>query len=268
MDEQDPFASYGEPLHSIFTTLQSLFDLRLIIESMPRLIAGLGLTVELVAISLAVGLAIAVPVALMRLSKNPLLSAPAYGFIFFFRGSPLLVQIFLIYYGLGQFDAIKDTFLWSFLRQAYWCALLAFSLNTAAYTAEILRGAIQGIPHGEIEAARACGMSGFLLFRRIVMPRAFRLMLPAYSNEVVLMLQASSLASIVTLADLTGVARVIIARSFGIFELFITIGIMYLALTYLIVWVFRAVEYRLSGHLRERPDTSPAKAAAMPAGLR
>ncbi len=268
MDQQDPFIAYGEPLHGIFSALQTLFDLRIILESLPRLIAGLGLTVELVVISLAAGMCVAVPVALMRLSKNPLLSMPAYGFIFFFRGSPLLVQIFLIYYGLGQFDAIKDTFLWSFLREAYWCALIAFTLNTAAYTAEILRGSIQAIPHGEVEAARACGMSGFLLLRRIIMPRAFRLMLPAYSNEVVLMLQATSLASIVTLADLTGVARVIIARSFATFELFITIGVMYLAVTYLIVWIFRTVEHRLSGHLRDRPDASPAKAAAMPAGLR
>jgi len=176
-----------------------------VIENLPRLFGGFVLTLELTAISLVWGMALAVPLALLRVSRKPLLWMPVYGYIFFLRGTPLLIQIYLIYYGLGQIGWIKTTFLWTFFREAYWCALLAFSLNTSAYTAEILRGAILAVPHGEIEAAKACGMSRMLAFRRIILPRAFQLMLPAYSNEVILMLQATSLASIVTLLDLTGV---------------------------------------------------------------
>jgi octopine/nopaline transport system permease protein/arginine/ornithine transport system permease protein len=236
-------------------------DFAAVIENFPRLLGGFVLTLELTAISLAWGMALAIPLALMRVSRNPLLWMPAYGYVFFLRGTPLLIQMYLVYYGLGQIAWIKTTFLWDFFREAYWCALLAFSLNTAAYTAEILRGAIQAVPHGEIEAATACGMSRTLAFRRIILPRAFRLMLPAYSNEVVLMLQATSLASAVTLLDLTGVARIMVARYFEPYEFFLTIGAIYLAATYVIVWIFRLVEHRLSGHMRERSSLRQAKAA-------
>ena len=191
---------------------------------------------------------------------------PVYGYTYLFRGTPLLIQLFLIYYGLGQFDWIKETFLWTYFREAYWCCLTAFTLNTAAYSTEILRGAIQNVPHGEMEAARACGMSKWLLYRRIVLPRAFRIMLPAYSNEVISVLQASAISSVVTLMDLTGVARVIIARTFAPYEIFITIAVIYLALTYLIDFGFRTVEHRLSGHLRDMPSGA-AKPSLVP-GLR
>ena len=231
-----------------------------VIENLPRLLNGFVLTLELTAISLIWGMAIAIPLALLRVSRKPLLWMPVYGYIFFLRGTPLLIQIYLVYYGFGQIGWVKTTFLWGFFREAYWCALFAFSLNTSAYTAEILRGAIQAVPHGEIEAAKACGMSRFLAFRRIILPRAFRLMLPAYSNEVILMLQATSLASIVTLLDLTGVARIMVARYFEPYEFFLTIGAIYLATTYLIVGVFRRVEHRVSGHLRDRPGAREAKA--------
>jgi octopine/nopaline transport system permease protein/arginine/ornithine transport system permease protein len=229
-------------------------DFTPVIENLPRLASGFWMTIQLTALSLACGLALAVPLALLRVSRRALLWMPAYGYIFFFRGTPLLIQIYLIYYGLGQVAWIKSTVLWAVFREAYWCALLGFSLNTAAYTAEILRGAIQAVPHGEVEAGRACGMSGFLLFRRIILPRAARLMLPAYSNEVVLMLQATSLASVVTLADLTGVARILIAQSFAIFEFFLTIGAVYLATTYVLVWLFRALERRLGRHQGAMPQ--------------
>ena len=236
-------------------------DFAAVIENFPRLLRGFGLTLELTALSLVCGMALAIPLALLRVSRNPLLWMPVYGYVFFLRGTPLLIQIYLVYYGLGQVGWIKTTFLWGFFREAYWCALLAFSLNTSAYTAEILRGAIQAVPHGEVEAAKACGMSRALAFRRIILPRAFRLMLPAYSNEVVLMLQATSLASVVTLLDLTGVARIMVARYFEPYEFFLTIGAIYLATTYVIVWIFRLVEHRLSGHMRERPSERRAKAA-------
>ena len=131
-------------------------------------------------------------------------------------------------------------------------------LNTGAYSAEIFRGAIQAVPHGEVEAARACGMSGWLLYRRIILPKAMRLALPAYSNEVIQLFQSTSLVSIITLMDLTGVARTIVARTFDVYEIYITAGLLYLAVTYGVLWVFRLVEHRLSGHLREREDPAAA----------
>ncbi len=239
-------------------------NLTIVIDSLPALLSSTVVTAELLALSLAFGVCLAVPVALLRLSRHPLLWMPAYAYIFFFRGSPLLVQIFLIYYGLGQFDWIKQSFLWTVLREAYWCAIIAFTLNTAAYTAEILRGAILGVPHGEIEAARACGMSRSVVFRRIVAPQAVRLVLPAYSNEVILMLQATSLASVITVVDLMGQASNIVNRSFAVYEIYITAGAIYLALTYLIAYGFRRIEHRLSGHLRDRPGATPVVKAAAP----
>jgi len=246
-------------------------DSAIIWRSLPQLLEGALLTVEITALSVAIGLALAVPLALMRVARNPLLRWPVYVYIFYFRGTPLLVQIFLIYYGSGQFrDALEAAGLWVFFREAYFCAVLTLTLNTAAYTAEILRGAIQAVPHGEIEAARACGMSGALLYRRIILPKAWRLALPAYGNEVVFLFQATSLVSIITLMDLTGVARVIVARSFAVYEIYIAAGLIYLAVTYGILWVFGRVEFRLGGHLRERPAADAARgpaATALP-GLR
>jgi His/Glu/Gln/Arg/opine family amino acid ABC transporter permease subunit len=242
------------------------FDYLLILTSLPELLQGALMTVQLVIIALAIGLLLTVPLALLRVSKNRWVWMPVYGYTYLFRGTPLLIQLFLIYYGLSQFDWIKETFLWTFFREPYWCALTAFTLNTTAYSTEILRGAIQNVPHGEVEAARACGMSKWLLYRRIVLPNAFRTVLPAYSNEVISMLQASAIASVVTLMDLTGVARVIVARTFAPYEIFITIAVMYLILTYAIDFAFRAVEHRLSGHLRDRPAAAPS--AAVAAGVR
>jgi len=228
-------------------------------ESLPRLLDGAWLTVQITAPSVVIGLVLAVPLALLRVSKNPLLWTPAYGYILYFRGTPLLVQIFLIYYGSGQFvPELQALGLWGLFRQAWFCAVLSLTLNTAGYTAEILRGAIEAVPHGEIEAARSCGMSGWLLYRRVVLRKAARLALPAYSNEVVFLFQATSLVSIISLMDLTGVARVIAARSFAIYELYITAGIIYLIVTYGILFVFRKAEFRLSGHLRDRKDNGVA----------
>ncbi|MBL8708933.1 MAG: ABC transporter permease, partial [Rhodospirillaceae bacterium] len=184
-------------------------------NNLPQFLWGMLLTIEVTAFSVVLGLVCAVPLALARVSKNPFLRLPVYGYIFYFRGTPLLVQLFLVYYGSGQFRGFFESIgIWTYLREPYFCAVLTLTLNTAAYTAEILRGAIQAVPYGEVEAARACGMSGLKLFRRIILPKAARLALPAYSNEVVFLFQATSLISIITLMDLTGVARVIISRSF------------------------------------------------------
>lgn len=217
--------------------------------------SGLALTIEVTLLSLAAGFLLAVPVALLREARHAVLWMPAYGYTFYFRGTPLLVQLFLCYYGAGQFrDQLEAAGLWVWFREPYFCALLTLALNTGAYTAEIFRGGIRGVPRGEVEAARACGMSGILLYRRIVLPKAFRLALPAYSNEVVFLLQSTSLVSIITLMDLTGVARVLIARTFMVYEIFIFIGALYLALTYFVLWVFRRVEWRLSVHMRRAPE--------------
>jgi His/Glu/Gln/Arg/opine family amino acid ABC transporter permease subunit len=228
-------------------------DYQVIIDSMPLLLEGMILTIEITFLSLLIGFAFAIPLALMRVSKNPLLWMPAYGYIFFFRGTPLLVQLFLIYFGGGQFrEELQAVGLWIFFREAYFCAVFSLALNTAGYTAEILRGALRAVPVGEIEAAMACGMRGIMLYRRILLPKAFRLAIQAYSNEVVFLFQATSLVSIITLMDLTGFARVIVARTFDIYEIYITAGLLYLCVTYGILYVFKKVEHRWSAHLRQR----------------
>lgn len=222
-------------------------DVAVIIDNFPRLMEGTWVTVQITVISLILGFFIAVPAAAMRLSGNLLARLPVQGFMFYFRGTPLLVQLFLIYYGSGQLRvALESVGLWIWFREAWFCAVLTLTLNTAAYTAEILRGAIQGVPRGEIEAGRAVGMSGVLLFRRIIMPKAFRIALPAYGNEVVFLLQATSLVSTITLLDLTGVARRVIAQSFAVYEVFITAAIIYLVMVYALVFLFRWTERRLN----------------------
>ena len=158
-------------------------DFELMLDSIPALLRGSILTFELVGLSMLFGMLMAMPLALMRVSKRIWCVAPAYGYIFFFRGTPLLVQIFLVYYGLSQFDWVKESIIWPILREPYWCAIIAFTLNTAAYTGEILRGAIQAIPHGQIEAAQSVGMSRIMLLRRIIAPQALVIALPGYSNE-------------------------------------------------------------------------------------
>ena len=205
-----------------------MLNFELMWESVPDLLGGLLVTLELTVLSLILGMVLALPLAALRTARSPILWMPAYGYITFFRGTPLLVQIFLIYYGTGQFEWIRTTPLWPILREAYWCAILAFSLNTAAYTAEILRGAIQAVPRGEIEAGLALGMSRWHVFRLISLPRAFRLALPAYGNEIILVIKSSSLASTITLLDITGVARTLVAHTYAPYEVFLVAGALYL----------------------------------------
>ena len=227
-------------------------DFSVVFESWHLYAWGLWTTLWMVAVSLAVGLLLAIPVGIMRASGNPLINAPAWFYTYCFTGTPLLVQLFLIYYGLGQFEVVRDSPFWFLLREAWFCALLTFVLNTAAYTAEILRGAIQNTPKGEIEAARACGMSRPLMFRRIILPSAFRRALPAYGNEIIFMLHGSSIASIVTIIDITGAARLVQSRFYAPFEAFITAGILYLILTWTITLAMRRLERSWFAHLRPR----------------
>ena len=242
----------------------SAVDLDIVWTSLPALLEGAALTVEITLLSLAIGFAVAVPAALMRLSPRPWVRLPAHGYILYFRGTPLLVQLFLVYYGSGQFSAFLESIgLWGLFREAYFCALLTLSLNTGAYTAEILRGAIRAVPRGHVEAARALGMGRAQAFRRIVFPSAFRIALPAYTNEVVFLLQATSLVSIITLLDLTGVARIVVARSFEPYKLYIAAGLIYLAMSYLFILLGRRLERRLSPHLRASgPDAGRDPAGA------
>jgi arginine/ornithine transport system permease protein len=213
---------------------------------------GLLLTVQLTVLSLALGLGLAIPLSIIANSGNSVARGLVFSYSYFFRGTPLLVQIYLIYFGTGQFEGIRDSVLWPVLSQAYWCALIAFALNTGAYTTEILRGAIKATPRGEIEAARSVGMSTAMMYRRIILPSAFRRALPAYGNEMIFMLQGTSLASVITLVDLTGAARIINSRYYSPYEAFITAGLLYMALTFTIVMLVKWLERYWFAHLRSR----------------
>ncbi len=225
--------------------------MEIIIESLPRLLGGTFITLQITALSVLIGFCLAIPLAVLRVSPKRLFNLPVYAFTFYFRGTPLLVQIFLIYYGSGQFQEFLDSVgLWSLFQSAWFCAVLSLTLNTAAYSTEIFRGGIQGVPAGEIEAARACGMSGLRLYRRIIIPRAIRIAWPAYTNEVIFLLQASSLVSIITVMDLTGVAREIAARSFAFYEIYIFAAVIYIIVVYGVLWVFKRIEKRMNTYLQ------------------
>lgn len=240
----------------------------LMIESLPELLSATVTTIELLVASLVCGMAIALPIAILRVSGPAPVRILLHWYIYFFRGTPLLVQIFLVYYGLAQFEIVRDSVLWPYLRQAWVCAILTFSLNTAAYTAYILRGAIEAVPAGEIEAAQACGMSTALTYRTIILPSAFRIALPAYGNEVISMLKSTSLASTITVMELTGAANTIVARTFAPYELFITAALIYLAITYVLTAALRTIEYRLSRHMRPlNQSTAPLMEGADNAGI-
>jgi polar amino acid transport system permease protein len=245
--------------------------LDLVVRYGPRLLQGLVVTLELVGTSLLLGGLLAIPVAMGRLSRNPLVRLPAFAYVFFFRGTPLLAQVYLIYYGSGQFRPLFEQMgLWWFFREAWYCAVLAFTLNTAAYTGEIIRGGIQGVPAGEIEAARACGMSGFKLYRRIILPTAYRIALPAYGNEIILMVKASSIASIITIFDLMGETKLAFSRSFRL-EVYLIAAAFYLVLTLTFERLWAALERWLNPQ-REVPrqiasKVDPLKPRADTAGI-
>jgi octopine/nopaline transport system permease protein len=223
-------------------------DWPFLLEIFRQLIAGVPLTLQLALLSLSIGFVLAILVAALAASPIAPLRWLAQAHVELFRGTPLLVQIFLIYYGLGQIPALRQSFLWPFFREPYWCAIFALALNTSAYTAEIIRGAVQAVPPGEVEAARACGMSGFLLRRRIVWSIALRHGLPVYGNEVILMIKATSLASIITLTEVTGITYKLISSTYRVLEVFVISGAIYLTLTFLLSLALSLVERRLQVH--------------------
>jgi arginine/ornithine transport system permease protein len=223
-----------------------------IVDNLPLYLSGAWTTLRLLAMSLVLGLLAAIPLGVLRASSRRRWWMPVWCFTFVVRGTPLLVQLFLLYYGLAQFEAVRASLLWPLLSSAWFCAVAAFAINTCAYTTEIIAGAIRTTPPGEIEAARSVGMPWLLMVRRILLPSALRRALPGYGNEVVLMLHATSLASIVTLLDLTGVARDVNSRFVLPFPAFITAALFYLAITFALVALFRRAEARWARHLRPR----------------
>lgn len=218
-----------------------------------QLLKGLPLTLELFAVSILSGAVLAALVTWARRSGPAILSRAADAYVFVFRGTPLLVQLFLIYYGLSQFPAVRASLFWPFLRDPFWCSVLALTLNTGAYSSEIFRGALLAVPVGQIEAARACGMSSFCLFRRIVFPIALRQALPAYSTEVILMTKATALASIVTLKETMFIAQKLNSQTYRAIEIFLCAGAIYLVLNIAISRGIAVLEYWLSPHLRRAP---------------
>jgi len=238
-------------------------------EVMPKLIAAIPLSMFLLVVSGVIGNILAVPVAVARLSPNPLLWMPAYGFILLMRGTPLLIQIYLIYYGLGQVFGEMSLFgkplmrAVPFLREAIYYAVFALAINTAVYSGEILRGAILAVPHGEIEAGKAFGMSKWMIFRRITLPRAVRICLPAMSTEIILLLKATSLASTVTVYEVLGMAQFIRQQSFRVYETLIGAAIVYIVLVFVLTRLLNWLERHLNKD-RERPVSIPLAQTAKP----
>ncbi len=221
-------------------------DLELMINSLPKLLNAALITLKLLSVSLIIGLFIGLFFAILRLNKNIFINRFAYGYSYVFRGTPLLVQIFIIYFGLGQIEYLRSTVLWVILKEPYWCAIIAFALNTGAYTSEIMRSAFQTIKPGIIEAGKSLGISNKVIFYKIQIPIAIRQSLPAYGNEIILMMKGTSLASTVTIMDLTGVAKYIISTTFKPIEVFIVAGGIYLFMTFIIHNMIKFLEKKYS----------------------
>ncbi len=221
-------------------------DLDLMVSSFPKLLNASLVTLKLLSLSLIFGLILGLFFAILRLNKNIFLNKFSYFYSYVFRGTPLLVQIFIIYFGLGQIEFLRSSFIWIILKEPYWCAIIAFSLNTGAYTSEILRSAFETINKGFIEAGDSLGISKKIIFYKIQIPIAIRQSLPAYGNEIILMLKGTSLASTVTLMDLTGVAKYIISTTFKPIEVFIVAGGIYLFMTFIIHNFIRYLEKKYS----------------------
>ena len=217
----------------------------LMYDSFFKIIQGIPLTLQVVIIATILGFIMAILVALMRISGRGILSIPAYYFVYLIRGTPLLLQLYFVYYGLGQFSYIRESFLWPILREPYWCGIITLTISTGAYSSEIIRGGIMSVSKGYLEASNALGMSKFITFMQITLPITFRQALPAYGNELILMVKASSLISIITLMEITGIARTIISKTYAPVEIFLVAGSIYLFINFLIVMSINFAENRL-----------------------
>ena len=235
-----------------FSENASPLDFVLILEHWDMFLAGVGYTLVLVVVALVVGGLLSLPLAVARAYRTPVANQVIWAYVYLFRGTPLLVQLYIIYYGAGQFELVRESFLWPVLREPLWCTLIAFVLNTAAYTTEIFRGAIEAVPFGEVEAAKAYGMSARRRTTRIVLPNALRRALPAYSNEVIFMLHGSVVASTVTIVDILGAGRILNSKYYLAYEGFIAAAVLYMLLVYAITRGFRIWERHWHAHLRPR----------------
>ena len=222
----------------------------LIYKNFFLVLSGLDNTIFLLLISLPLGFVLALLFALGRVSKITLLSRTIASYIFVIRGTPLLVQIYLIYFGLGSVKFIRESFLWYALKEPFWCGVIALTINTVAYGAEIFRGGIQSIEKSQIESGLSLGFGKFLLLRKIILPIAIRKVLPSYGNELILMVKATSLVSLTTYMEMTGIARKIMAKTFAPVEAFIAAGILYLFLNFLMVQFVKYLEWKYNPHLR------------------
>ncbi len=226
-------------------------DWDLLQRAVTTLTKGVGITLTLASVSALIGFCFGLSLAVMRMSANRLLSGFAEYYSAIFRGTPLLVQLFLFYYGLGQFSFIRDNpVLWWVIGDGMRCAIMALALNTAAYTSEILRGGLMSIPVGLIEAAKASGMSRALRFRRIEFPLAIRQALPAYSNELILIVKGTSLASTITVLEITGHAKRLMSQTYAIFEVFAIAGAFYLVINMILILIVRMIEARMTAPVR------------------
>ena len=221
---------------------------------LPKLFSGFWVTLQIVGISLVLGAVLSIPVALGRMSKNWFWSKLAFGYSYLFRGTPLLAQTYLIYYGLGQFNEALDAVgLWWFFREAYNCIIFVFALNTAAYQGEILASAIQNVPRGQMEAGRAMGLSSLQIYRKVIIPQALITALRPYGNEIILMIKGSAIASLVTVYDLMGETRRAFSRSYD-FQVYIWAALMYLVVVETLRNIWNVLEKRLTRHLVRDSD--------------
>jgi polar amino acid transport system permease protein len=227
------------------------FDLSLIADALPKMLMGIGLTFQLLVLSAILGLMLAIVLMLMRISGKWYLSWPAQVYIYVFRGTPILVQIFIVYYGFPQLDFIRESILWPIFRDPFGCAIVALTLNTGAYVSEILRGGVLGVDRGILEAGEALGLSKTQRFVYLTTPIATRLALPAYGNDIISLLKSTALASTITLADMTGIARTIVAQTFAPYEIFVSLAIVYMILTFFIQKFLARIE-RYLGRYTER----------------
>ena len=227
-----------------------MIDFQLITDSIPKMLAGIGLTLELMLVSAVLGTILAVILLLMRISGRWYLSWPALTYIYVFRGTPILVQIFIIYYGLPQLEFIRESIFWPVLREPYGCAVLALALNNGAYMSEIFRGGVLGVDKGLGEAGSALGLSIRQRFMYITTPIAVRLAIPAYSNDIVSLMKSTALASTITLLDMMGIARTIVAETFAPYEVFISLAVIYIIMTFFIQKGFGYFERYMSKYLR------------------
>jgi octopine/nopaline transport system permease protein len=238
-----------------------MLDFQLMIDAIPKLVQGMGLTGKLAILILLLGMLLAIPIAYARNAKSVFLHGPANAYILLIRGIPSLLQVFLVYYGMGQLDFVRHSALWPILRDPFWCVIIALGLNSAAYTAEIISGALRLIAKGPVEAAYALGLSWYQTQVKVTLPLAIRAALPAYENEIILTVKATSLASTVTLMDITGVARLEVSATYAPYEIFLTAGAIYFCITTVLSWLLRRLERRLSIDNLKAPTSTPFRKA-------